>query len=220
MAATKGYRGVGMEGVIATWYARNTARDRTRFEQAAGLVSERAAPGARVLEVAPGPGYLAIELARRGYAVTAVDISKSFVQIASDNARQAGVKVDVRLGNASELPLPDASFDFAITMAAFKNFTDPLGAMNELWRVLVPGGQASIIDLRKEVSREEIEREVGRMDLSPINRYLTRWTFEHMLVPRAYPRETLERMARESRFGRCEILEEGVGFELRLSKPR
>jgi 2-polyprenyl-3-methyl-5-hydroxy-6-metoxy-1,4-benzoquinol methylase len=41
-------------------------------------------PGGTILEVAPGPGYLAIELARRGYAVTALDISASFVKIARD----------------------------------------------------------------------------------------------------------------------------------------
>ena len=54
------------------------------------MLSERLRPGGDVLEVAPGPGYLAIELAKRGYSVTALDISKSFVEIARGNADRAG----------------------------------------------------------------------------------------------------------------------------------
>jgi len=136
-----------MEGVVATWYARNTARDMTRFTEVARLVAERVRPRGAVLEVAPGPGYLAIEVAKRGYSVAALDISKSFVRIARENATRAGVDVDVRVGNAAAMPFADASFDFVICTAAFKNFRDPVGAINEMHRVLKPGGEALIIDL-------------------------------------------------------------------------
>src|SRR5579862_3436922 len=128
MVTAKGYRGLPMEGMIATWYARNTRRNMRRFTDTARLVAERVGPGGDVLEVAPGPGYLAIEMARRGYAVTALDISKSFVRIGREHAARSGVNVDVRHGNASAMPLADASFDFVVCMAAFKNFSDPIGA--------------------------------------------------------------------------------------------
>ena len=65
MVTVKGYKGLPMEGLIATWYARNTGRDTRRFMDTARLVAARARPGGDVLEVAPGPGYLAIEMARR-----------------------------------------------------------------------------------------------------------------------------------------------------------
>src|SRR5262247_2702735 len=106
-AAQKAYRGVAMEGAIATWYTKNTGRDLRRFKEMAQAVARRAPAGARILEVAPGPGYLSIELAQRGYRVTALDISKSFVRIAQKNAAAAGVAIDVHLGNASAMPLPD-----------------------------------------------------------------------------------------------------------------
>jgi ubiquinone/menaquinone biosynthesis C-methylase UbiE len=218
MQATKAYKGLAMEGIIATWYTKNTGRDRTRFETTARRVAERVRPGARVLEVAPGPGYLAVELATRGYAVAALDISRSFVRIAGENAAKAGVAVDVRCGNAAEMPFPDASFDYVVCVAAFKNFTDPVGAMNEMHRVLKPGGQASIFDLRKDATREDIDAEVRNMHLSPLNTHLTRWTFQFMLLKRAYTRETLEEMAAQSRFGRCEIVSDGIGCEIRLTK--
>jgi ubiquinone/menaquinone biosynthesis C-methylase UbiE len=214
----KAYKGLPMEGVIATWYTRNTGRDRTRFEDTARLIAERVRPGARVLEVAPGPGYLAIELAQRGYSVTALDISKSFVRIARDHARKAGVLVDVQHGNAAQMPLADASFDYVVCMAAFKNFTDPIGAINEMHRVLKPGGQASIFDLRKDSTREELDAEVRNMHLSPLNTRLTRWTFQFMLLRLAYTHEQLEQLAAQSRFGRGETASNGIACELRLTK--
>jgi len=215
----KAYRGVGMEGAIATWYTKNTGRDLTRFTETARVIARRTRPGSDVLEVAPGPGYLSIELATRGYRVTAVDISRSFVRIAGENAAAAGVAVDVRHGDAAHLPCADASFDAVVCEAAFKNFSDPVGALDEVHRVLRPGGEASIFDLRKDATRAEIEDEVRRMQLSAWNALMTRWTFRHVLLKRAYTRDELERMVARSRFGRGEIAASGIGFELRLIKP-
>src|SRR5262245_93934 len=128
-AKQKAYKGVAMEGVIASWYTKNSGRDRRRFEEALRVLSERVTPPGRVLEVAPGPGYLAIELAKRGYQVAAVDISKSFVRIVRERAQQAGVAVDIRHGDAAALPFSDGFFDYVVCIAAFKNFTNPLGAI-------------------------------------------------------------------------------------------
>src|SRR5919197_2162721 len=91
----KPYKGLAMEGPIARWYAKNTGRDTRGYRKTAGALAERLAPGSAVLEVAPGPGYLAIELARLGaYQITGLDISHSFVRIATENARRAGVAID------------------------------------------------------------------------------------------------------------------------------
>jgi SAM-dependent methyltransferase len=57
--------------------------------------------------------------------VTTLDISQSFVKIAQENAKRAGVAVDVRQGNAAAMPFADASFDYVVCMAAFKNFVPP-----------------------------------------------------------------------------------------------
>lgn len=217
-AQTKPYRGVAMEGFIADWYARNTARDARRFRDTALAVAARVRPGARVLEVAPGPGYLAIELARRGYEVVGLDISRSFVRIAARNAAQAGVAATFEHGDAAAMPFPDASFEFVVCTAAFKNFTDPLGALDEIHRVLKPGGRASIVDLRRDAPLAAIREEVQGMNLSRVNAALTRWTFRLLLLRRAYTREAIEGLARRSRFGGCELVEQGIGFDLRLEK--
>src|SRR5207247_5182412 len=97
--------------------------------------------GAQVLEVAPGPGYFAIELARPGpLGVTAMDISRTFVEIASENARRAGVTVDFRQGDVAAMPFADGSFDLVVCQAAFKNFSQPRRALDEMHRVLRVGG--------------------------------------------------------------------------------
>jgi 2-polyprenyl-3-methyl-5-hydroxy-6-metoxy-1,4-benzoquinol methylase len=58
-----------------------------------------------VLEIAPGPGFFCLELARLGsYRITGLDISRSFVQIAHDSAQKAGLEIDFQEGNASAMP--------------------------------------------------------------------------------------------------------------------
>jgi ubiquinone/menaquinone biosynthesis C-methylase UbiE len=220
MAVThKPYKGLPMEGIIATWYAKNTANDVRGTRKLASSLADRLKPGARVLEVAPGPGYLAIEIAKMGdYRVTGLDISHSFVRISAENARKAGVSVDFRHGDAAHNPFPDESFDFVVCRAAFKNFSDPVGALNEIHRVLMAGGQASIIDLRKDASLADIDVEVAGMHMSALNAKLTKWTFRSMLLKNAYTREAIDTMVSQSRFARGEVLQDGIGFELRLAK--
>src|SRR5438445_13741200 len=118
----KPVKGPGMEGFIATWYAKNTGKSLAEFRDLAKRLVKELRPGDCVLEVAPGPGYLAIELARSGlFRITGLDISRSFVRIATENAKRDGVDVEFRQGNASALPFAANVFDFIVTRAAFKN---------------------------------------------------------------------------------------------------
>jgi ubiquinone/menaquinone biosynthesis C-methylase UbiE len=217
--ASKPYKGLAMEGVIASWYANNTKGDVRGYRTCAESVVSRLTPGSSVLEVAPGPGYLAIEIAKRGnFRVVGLDISRSFVRIASENARRAGLDIEFRHGDAAHMPFPDESFDFVVCRAAFKNFSDPVGALDEIHRVLKPGGKASIYDLRKDASLADIDEEVRGMGLSWLNRLLTKEAFRFMLLRTAYTTAALERMVAASHFGKGEILRDGIGFDLRIAK--
>ena len=215
----KGYKGMGMEGRIASWYARNTANDMAEFERLAERVTQMIPSGSRILEVAPGPGYLAIEIARRGsYAITGLDISKTFVEIATANARRASVEVDFRHGNASAMPFADDTFDLILCRAAFKNFSQPLEALNEMHRVLRPPGRALIIDLRKDASADDISAYIKDANIGWANSLIYKVTFRYLLIPRAYSKPQFTEMAASSRFGRAEISESGIGFEITLRK--
>src|SRR5215469_6644790 len=92
---------MNMEGGIARWYAkqRGSAPQLAEVREAAARLTEHLAEGAAILEVAPGPGYLTVELAKRGFQVTALDLSQSFVQMVKDRARDTGVEVDVHQGD-------------------------------------------------------------------------------------------------------------------------
>lgn len=217
----KGYKGMGMEGRIAAWYARNTARDMPEFAALAQRVTTALPAGSRILEVAPGPGYLAIEIARRGtYQVSGLDISHTFVEIAARNARAANVDIDFRQGNASAMPFPENTFDLVLCRAAFKNFSQPVTAMNEMHRVLRPGGRALIVDLRKDASLDDIDAYIRRSDLGWANSVIYKVTFRYLLLPRAYSRQQLVDMASASAFADARIDASGIGFEVTLQKGR
>jgi ubiquinone/menaquinone biosynthesis C-methylase UbiE len=217
-ARRKPYAGFQMEGPLASWYAQIT-RDRRDHRKIAEAIATQLPPGSAVLEVAPGPGYMALELARLGdLRITGLDISHSFVRIATENARRAGVTIDFRHGDVAHMPFPVESFDFVACTAAFKNFPDPVAALDEINRVLRPGGHASIFDMRKDAPRDAIDQEVRDMHLSPPSAFITRWIFRLGLLRAAYTREALEAVVRCSRFGRGEIVDDGIGFELRLVK--
>ena len=219
LSQDKGYKGMGMEGRIASWYARNTANDMAEFERLAERVTQMIPSGSRILEVAPGPGYLAIEIARRGsYAITGLDISKTFVEIATANARTASVEADFQHGNASAMPFADDTFDLILCRAAFKNFSQPVEAMNEMHRVLKPQGRALIIDLRKDASADDISAYIKDANIGWANSLIYKVTFRYLLIPRAYSKQQFTEMAASSRFGRAEISESGIGFDITLRK--
>src|SRR5579872_6540061 len=192
-ATAKAYKGIGMEGWIARWYASNTRKGIEDFRSLARRVASDLPPGSSVLEVAPGPGYFAIELAKlSNYQITGLDISRSFVEMAQRNAKEAGVQVDFRLGDAAHTPFADESFDFLLCRAAFKNFSEPLQAIREMHRILKKGGRAVIIDLRRDASPSDINQFVDHMGLSWASRIMTKLTFRMMLLKRAYSRADFE----------------------------
>ena len=220
-STAKPYKGLGMEGAIARWYASLTKKSLEDFRALARRTAERIPPQSSVLEVAPGPGYFAIELAKLGnYQITGLDISETFVGIARANAAKAGVRVDFRHGNASKMPFANESFNFLLCRAAFKNFSEPQRALEEMHRVLTPCGQAMIIDLRGDASQVSINQAVNEMNLGIVNGILTRLAFRFMLLKRAYTRSEFERMISGTKFSDTAIQENLMGFEILLSRER
>jgi ubiquinone/menaquinone biosynthesis C-methylase UbiE len=209
----KAYKGMGMEGGIARWYDRTTRKDMPEFRALAARIAAMVPPAGAVLEVAPGPGFLSIELARRGLNVRAFDISETFVDIAKRNAAAEGVQVRFERGNASALPVESGSVDFVVCRAAFKNFSEPVKALAEMRRVLRPGGTALLIDLRRDVQMPEIKRYVDGLGVNWLNRVFMRFTFRSMLIKRAYRLDEIRRMASEAGWPEPRIESSAVGFE-------
>ena len=219
MTTTKAYKGMAMEGPIATWYAKITLKDIQRHKLMAAQLVRNIPVGGRVLEIAPGPGYFCIELAKLGnYQITGLDISKSFVEISQKNAAAAGIKAEFRQGDAANMPFEKDSFDFLFCQAAFKNFSQPVKAIAEMYRVLRPGGVGVISDLRRDASQADIDLEIKGMGLGRIDQIFTRWTFRAMLLKSAYRVDEMKAMVVKTPFGKCRIDITGIGFQVWLEK--
>ena len=96
-----------------------------------------------VLDVACGTGDMAVSLVERGCTVTGIDLSEEMLAI----ARQKAPMVTFMIADAEHLPFPDASFDAVTCAFGVRNFVHLEQGLNEMLRVLKPGGQLVILEL-------------------------------------------------------------------------
>lgn len=102
-------------------------------------------PDARIVDVAAGPGTLAIPAAARVARVDAVDFSPPMIERLRRHLRTAGLdNVDARVGDGQALPFGDNEFDAAFSMFGLMFFPDRAAGFAELRRVLKPGGVAVV----------------------------------------------------------------------------
>jgi ubiquinone/menaquinone biosynthesis C-methylase UbiE len=103
-------------------------------------------PGARALDVATGGGHTALYAARRGWRVTAGDVSARMLENAGKLVRGAGLELETVQFPAEEIPFPDATFDLVTVRVAPHHFSSPAKFVAEAARVLGPGGHLMLID--------------------------------------------------------------------------
>ena len=213
-------RDLGIGGFIARWYDNNTSHHRMKeMKDYAKEVAGHIRDGSFVLEVAPGPGYLSIELAKLGnYKITGMDISHDFIEIARRNAKGAGVAVDFHQGNVAEIPFTENKFDFIICTAAFKNFKEPVKALNEMYRVLKPEGTALIIDMNRNASNRQVQDCVNEMGLKGLAKFGMILAFKYFLRKGAYNKDNFIDMISKTPFKEYEIKGEGISLNIYLRK--
>lgn len=102
-------------------------------------------PGARVLDVAAGPGGAAIELARMGARVVAVDAAPAMVARAVARADAAGLPVECHVMDAERLAFADATFDAALSSFGIVLVPDAAAALAEMRRTVKPGGRIAVV---------------------------------------------------------------------------
>ena len=215
----KGYRGVAMEGRVAHWYDARARRELDEYQALARRMAERLPAGSTVLEVAPGPGFFAIELAKLGqYKITGLDISETFVRIARENAAREAVEVDFRHGDASHMPFENGAFDLVFCRGAIQNIRDPVKALGEMRRVLRAGGTAVVVDIRRDLPRKAINAWSRKLHAGGVANWLMDQAIYRLLSRRAYTRDQLRRFISESGFLKFDIREEPMFLELWLKK--
>lgn len=99
---------------------------------AAGLTA-----GARLLDVACGPGYVAAAANHHGAHAIGIDVSGAVVR----GARADHPELDIREADAHRLPFADATFDLVVSNFGVLHLAAPEQFFQEAWRVLRPGGR-------------------------------------------------------------------------------
>ncbi|HIJ81408.1 MAG TPA: metalloregulator ArsR/SmtB family transcription factor [Desulfuromonadales bacterium] len=116
--------------------------------------------GCAVLEIGVGTGGLLTELADRACKVIGVDHSPAMLEEARRRLAESNVcNVELRLGDMTHLPLPDASTACVVANMVLHHAADPAAVLSEIRRVLEPGGSLQIADLarhERETAREQL----------------------------------------------------------------
>lgn len=113
-------------------------------EAEVGMFPEQLA-GLRAIELGCGTGYVSAWMKRRGASVIGIDNSPKQLETARRLQREHGLLFPVLLGNAEEVPFPDASFDFVISEYGASIWADPHRWVPEAARLLRPGGELRFI---------------------------------------------------------------------------
>ena len=107
----------------------------------------------RVLDAGTGPGRIAIRMAKLNPALSidAIDLSRSMLSLAEQNAREQGVGDRIRfsLSDAKRIPFPDRTFDLTVCHNMLHQLAEPLVAVKEMNRVTKPQGALLIRDVRR-----------------------------------------------------------------------
>jgi ubiquinone/menaquinone biosynthesis C-methylase UbiE len=120
------------------------------YRRLAADVADTAPQDGAVLDVGTGPGVLLVELARRrpDLRLTGLDLSADMVAAAKRNLGPFGDRATARVGNATDLPFPDGSFDLIVSSLSLHHWDHPEAAVPEFARVLKPGGRLCVYDFR------------------------------------------------------------------------
>jgi ubiquinone/menaquinone biosynthesis C-methylase UbiE len=212
----KRFQDLGITGEKAKYYDQMTRNHRIgEMKEQAMEITKHIKEGDSVLEIAPGAGYLSIELSKLGkYKITGIDISQDLIEICNKNATEAGVQIDFQQGNVSNMPFQSNMFDFIICVLAFKNFKEPIKALEEMYRVLKPGGMALIMDLNREASLKATKKVAENMGLQGITAYIA----GAIQRSGSYSRSEFEYFISQTKFKDFEIRKSGMGYSIYMKK--
>jgi ubiquinone/menaquinone biosynthesis C-methylase UbiE len=130
--------------LVANGYAETTMQMLAQYAEEA-IAASRLKPGAAILDVACGPGTLALMVAREAGSVHGIDFSAPMLDIFKQHIEQHGHKnITIQHGDAQALPYADNTFDAAFSMFGLMFFPDRCKGFTEIHRTLKPGGSIAV----------------------------------------------------------------------------
>ena len=130
--------------LVADGYAETTM---IVFEQYAdeAIAASKLKPNSTVLDVACGPGTLALRLAQHAEQIHGIDFSEAMLAVFRNKIEQAGHRnIALHCGDAQTLPYRDATFDAAFSLFGLMFFPDRKKGFAEIYRTLKPGGSIAL----------------------------------------------------------------------------
>ncbi|RME68367.1 MAG: methyltransferase domain-containing protein [Verrucomicrobia bacterium] len=120
-----------------------------RSWEAIGHMLLRLVPRITVADLGAGEGMISQLLARRAEKVWCIDSSTRMCEVGKELAKKNGLaNLEYKLGDIEAVPLPDQSVDLALLSQALHHARHPQVAIREAYRILRPGGQIIVLDLK------------------------------------------------------------------------
>jgi ubiquinone/menaquinone biosynthesis C-methylase UbiE len=176
--------------------------------------------GRQVLEVGCGVGTDLLQFARAGARVHAVDLSPQSARLARRRLELYGYQGDIHVADAEALPFDDETFDLVYSWGVIHHTPDPPRAVQEIQRVLKPGGQICVMLYhRYSLFAAQVYLTCGLWRRQPWRR-LDDLIAQHVESPgtRAYSRTQARRLFQ--RFGDVSIETVLTPYDLRYARRR
>ena len=121
-----------------------------RTWESIGHLALRLVPAITVADLGAGEGLISQLIAHRAERVWCIDNSPKMVEVGTELAGKNGLaNLTYKLGDIEQVPLADKSVDLAILSQALHHASHPQTAVNEAFRILKPGGQLLVLDLKE-----------------------------------------------------------------------
>lgn len=151
-----------------------------------------------IVDIGTGPGWLLMKLYEQSskLQVTGVDISPSMVSKARSNLEKVGLSgiINMKEGGADALPFADNSFDIVVSTGSIHHWKNPEAGLNEVYRVLKPGGYALLYDIVSDTPKavlQDARRKFGRFRIFMLWIHAFEEPFYSIQGFEALPRATL-----------------------------
>jgi ubiquinone/menaquinone biosynthesis C-methylase UbiE len=160
--------------------------------------------GKKVLDVGSGNGYVLAKYALEGADVYGIDITQAGVELCRKRFNLLNLNGDFRVADAQEIPFEDNSFDCVCSMGVLHHVPDTQRALDEIFRVLKPGGRLIVMFYYKHSAKYQFKYRIWSLFTGKTMQQLVN-EFDGMGNPKGVVSSKSELRKRLSKFSQIEM---------------